>query len=103
MGDITIGQNTNIQDLTMCHCDPGVPLTVGDRVTVGHSCIIHGCSIEDDVLVGMGSVIMNGVRLGRGCVVAAGAVVKEGTEIQPYSLWAGAPAVSRNSIHQMSA
>ena len=63
---ITIGDRTNIQDLTMIHADPGVPCTVGSRVTVGHRVILHGCTIEDDCLIGMGAIILNRVRVGRG-------------------------------------
>ena len=88
---IRIGNETNIQDLTMCHADPGKPLTIGDRVTVGHRCIMHGCTIEDDVLVGMGAIIMNGAVIGRGCIVAAGAVILEDVVIPPYSMVAGSP------------
>ena len=89
---IRIGKRSNIQDLSMVHCDPGFPATVGDGVTVGHGCIIHGCTIGDDVLVGMGSVIMNGCIIGRGSIVAAGAVCLEGFECPPFSLVTGSPA-----------
>lgn len=89
---ITIGEETNIQDLSMCHADPGKPLTVGNRVTVGHRCIIHGCIIENECLIGMGAIIMNEARIGRGSVVAAGSVVLENVTIPPFSLVAGAPA-----------
>ena len=65
---------------------------VGERCTVGHRAVLHGCTLEDDVLVGMGAVILNGVRVGRGSLVAAGALVLEGTEIPPFSLVAGLPA-----------
>ena len=67
---ITIGDRTNIQDLTMIHADPGVPSTFGNRVTVGHRVILHGCTIEDDCLIGMGAIILNRVRVGRGSIIA---------------------------------
>jgi carbonic anhydrase/acetyltransferase-like protein (isoleucine patch superfamily) len=88
---ISIGPETNIQDLTMLHADPGVPCLVGSRVTVGHRVILHGCIIEDECLIGMGAVLLNKVRLGRGSVVGAGAVLLEGTEIEPGSLVVGVP------------
>jgi carbonic anhydrase/acetyltransferase-like protein (isoleucine patch superfamily) len=89
---ITIGEETNVQDLSMIHADPGVPCSVGNRVTVGHRVILHGCSIEDDCLIGMGAVLLNGVRIGRGSVVGAGAVVLERTDVPPGSLVLGFPA-----------
>ncbi len=89
---ITIGSQTNIQDLTMIHADPGVPCTVGDRVTVGHRVILHGCTIEDDCLIGMGAIVLNRAVIGRGSVIGAGAVVLEGMIIPPGSLVVGLPA-----------
>jgi carbonic anhydrase/acetyltransferase-like protein (isoleucine patch superfamily) len=88
---ISIGRETNIQDLTMVHADPGLPCLVGSRVTVGHRVILHGCIIEDECLIGMGAVLLNNVRLGRGSVVGAGAVLLEGTVIEPGSLVVGVP------------
>ena len=89
---ITIGDQTNIQDLTMIHADEGVPCSVGSRVTVGHRVILHGCTIEDDCLIGMGAIVLNGVRVGRGSVVGAGAVLLEGMDVPPGSLVVGLPA-----------
>ena len=89
---ILIGEETNIQDLTMCHADPGKPLIVGNRVTVGHKCVLHGCTIEDECLIGMGAILMNGVHIGRGSIIGAGAVVLEDTKIPPFSLVVGSPA-----------
>lgn len=89
---ITIGASSNIQDLSVVHTDPGSPVVVGERVTVGHRVVLHGCTIEDDVLIGMGAVVMNGAVIGRGAVVAAGAVVTGGTQIPPMTLAAGVPA-----------
>ncbi|MDZ7599557.1 MAG: gamma carbonic anhydrase family protein [Desulfobacterales bacterium] len=95
---IVIGRETNVQDFTMCHVDAGFPLTIGDRVTVGHRCVIHGCSVADDCLIGMGAIIMNGVRIGRGCIVAAGTVILEHTEIPPFSLVAGVPGKVKRTL-----
>ena len=89
---VTVGADTNVQDLTVVHTDADFPVTIGERVTIGHRCVIHGCTIADDVLVGMGAVVMNGARIGAGALVAAGAVVTEGTEIPPMSLAVGVPA-----------
>jgi carbonic anhydrase/acetyltransferase-like protein (isoleucine patch superfamily) len=89
---ITIGDQTNIQDLTMIHADPGVPCTVGRRVTVGHRVILHGCTIEDDCLIGMGAIVLNGARVGRGSIIGAGAVLLEGMDVPPGSLVLGLPA-----------
>lgn len=88
---ITVGENTNIQDLSICHSDPGTPCTIGDFVTVGHRCIIHGCVIEDRCLIGMGAIVLNGAKIGKGSIIAAGSVVLENQEIPPYSLVTGVP------------
>ncbi|SDG94992.1 gamma carbonic anhydrase family protein [Pseudonocardia oroxyli] len=93
---ITIGARSNLQDGTVVHTDPGFPCTVGDGVSVGHRVVLHGCTVEDDVLVGMGAVVMNGARIGSGSIVAAGAVVTQGTEVPPNSLVAGVPAKVRS-------
>lgn len=90
--EIRIGADSNLQDGTVVHADPECPTTVGERVTVGHRAILHGCTVEDDALIGMGAVILNGARIGRGAVVGAGAVVTEGTEVPPMSLAVGVPA-----------
>lgn len=89
---ITIGKNTNVQDGTIIHVDPGFPVTIGDNVTIGHRAIIHGCTIHDGALIGMGATIMNGAVIGAGALVAAGAVVTEGTVVEPGTLVAGIPA-----------
>lgn len=91
MAPITIGADTNIQDGSIVHVDEGVPCTIGERVGVGHRVILHGCTVEDDSLIGMGSILLNGVRIGRGSVVAAGAVVPEGMQVPPGSLVMGVP------------
>lgn len=89
---IRIGKQTNIQDLCVLHADPGFPCSLGDRVSVGHGAIVHGATIEDDVLVGMRAVIMNGARVGAGSIVGVGAVVTEGVVIPPNSVVLGMPA-----------
>lgn len=95
---ITIGPQSNVQDGCVFHTDEGHPLTLGRGVSVGHAVVLHGCTVEDEVIVGMGSTVLNGARVGRGSIVAAGAVVLEGTEIPPGSLVAGVPAKVRRSL-----
>ena len=94
---IEIGAGSNVQDGSVVHADPGLPALVGTGVSVGHRAVLHGCTIEDDVLIGMGAVVLNGARIGRGSLVAAGAVVLEGTEIPPGSLVAGVPGKVRRA------
>ena len=91
MEPIVIGEQTNIQDLSVLHVDIGLPCSVGNRVGVGHRAILHGCEVGDDCLIGMGAVLLNGVRVGSGSVVAAGALITEGTIIPPCSLVIGVP------------
>ena len=91
MEPITIGARTNIQDLTMVHVDEGVPCTIGADVGVGHRAILHGCTVEDGCLIGMGAILLNHVHVGAGSLVGAGALVTEGTRIPPGSLVLGAP------------
>ena len=88
---ITIGENTNIQDLTVIHTDIGAPVTIGANVTVGHRVILHGCTIGDDTLIGMGSTILNRVTIGKNCIIGANALIPEGKEIPDNSLVMGAP------------
>ncbi len=95
---ITIGDRTNIQDLSVCHADENVPLTIGNDVTIGHRCVVHGCTIEDECLIGMGAVVMNQAVIGKGSVIAAGTIVLENTVVPPYSLVAGSPGVIKKSI-----
>jgi carbonic anhydrase/acetyltransferase-like protein (isoleucine patch superfamily) len=89
---IRIGRRTNIQDGCILHADPGFPCTIGDGVTVGHAAIVHGATVENDVVVGMRSVVMNGATIGTGSIIGAGSVVTEGTKIPPGSLVLGLPA-----------
>ncbi|RBY89711.1 gamma carbonic anhydrase family protein [Blastococcus sp. TF02A-30] len=89
---IVIGPGTNVQDGCVLHSDPGFPLQVGGGVTVGHRVVLHGARIDDDVLVGMGSIVMNGAHIGAGSIVAAGAVVPPNATVPPGSVVAGVPA-----------
>jgi carbonic anhydrase/acetyltransferase-like protein (isoleucine patch superfamily) len=89
---IIIGEDSNIQDGAIGHSDPGFPLTIGARVTVGHQAILHGCTIADDCLVGMGARILNGAVLESECLVGAGALITEGKRFESGSLIVGAPA-----------
>jgi carbonic anhydrase/acetyltransferase-like protein (isoleucine patch superfamily) len=98
LDSITVGTGTNIQDGTVVHADPGFPVSIGSGVSVGHRAVLHGCTIEDDSLIGMGAVVLNGAVVGRGSLVAAGAVVLEGTEIPPGSLVAGVPGKVRREL-----
>ncbi len=88
---ITIGARSNVQDGAVIHADPGIPTVVGEDCVIGHRAIVHGTTLEDGVLVGMGAILLNRVRVGAGSVIAAGAVVLEGTEIPPGSLVVGVP------------
>lgn len=96
---ISIGDETNIQDNSTLHCDEGLyPLVIGNRVTVGHQAMLHGCRIEDDCLIGIAAVVLNGARIGAGSVIAAGALVPEGAAIPPNSLAMGVPAKVRREL-----
>ncbi len=88
---ITIGEHSNVQDLSVLHTDPGLPLTIGSHCTIGHKVMLHGCTIGDNTLVGINSVILNGAKIGRNCLIGAGALITEGKEIPDGSLVVGAP------------
>ena len=89
---IAVGEGTNIQDGAVCHADPGKPLTIGRGCTVGHMAMLHGCTIGDGSLIGIGAIILNEAKIGEGCLVGAGALITEGKEFAPGSLIIGAPA-----------
>ena len=89
---ITIGESSNVQDGCVIHVDPGLPCTIGARVTIGHRAIIHGAVVEDDCLIAMGAIVLNRVVVGRGSLIGAGAVCSEGMVIPPNSLAVGVPA-----------
>ncbi|MET4645336.1 gamma carbonic anhydrase family protein [Streptomyces sp. NBC_01724] len=95
---ITIGTDSNIQDNCSVHADPGFPVTVGERVSVGHNAVLHGCTVEDDVLVGMGATVLNGAHIGAGSLIAAQALVPQGMRVPPGSLVAGVPAKVRREL-----
>jgi len=89
---IRIGENSNVQDNSVLHTDPGMPLTIERNVTVGHQAMLHGCTIGEGSLIGIQAVILNGAKIGRNCLVGAGAVITEGKEFPDNSLIIGAPA-----------
>ena len=89
---MTIGARTNIQDGAVLHSDDGFPLTIGDDCTIGHAAIVHGCTIGDGTLIGMGATLLNGAVIGTGCLVGANALVTEGKTFPDHSLIVGAPA-----------
>lgn len=88
---IRIGERSNIQDGSILHSDPDAPLTIGDDVTIGHGAIVHGCSVADEVLIGIGAVVLNHARIGPRCLIAARALVTEGMHVPPDSLVVGIP------------
>ena len=89
---ITVGKGSNIQDGSGLHADVGMPLTVGDNVTVGHKVMLHGCTIGDESLIGIGAIVLNGAKIGKNCLVGAGALVTEGKEFPDGSMIIGSPA-----------
>ena len=88
---ITIGARTNVQENCVLHTDTGYPLVIGENCTIGHSAIVHGCSIGDNTLIGMGATVLNGARIGRNCLIGANALITEGKEIPDNSMVVGAP------------
>ena len=96
--DIKIGENTNVQDLSVLHADPGHPLIIGKNVTVGHKVMLHGCSIGDNSLIGINSVILNGAKIGKNCLIGANSLVTEGSEIPDNSLVMGSPAKVKKEL-----
>jgi carbonic anhydrase/acetyltransferase-like protein (isoleucine patch superfamily) len=97
---IEIGAGSNIQDGTVMHADPGFPLTVGENVTVGHNAMLHGCSIGDGSLVGIGAIVLNGAKIGKRCLIGANALVTEGMEVPDGSLVLGSPARIRSQLSE---
>ena len=89
---ITVGRGSNIQEGVMVHADPGFPATIGEGCTIGHHAIIHGCTIGDNSLVGMGATVLNGAKIGKNCLIGANALVTEGKEFPDNSLIVGSPA-----------
>jgi len=97
---LIVGPRTNIQELCVFHTDMGFPLTLGEGVTVGHRAILHGCTVGDNSLIGMGAIVLNGARIGRNCIVGAGALVPEGREVPDGSLVVGLPAKVVRSLSE---
>ena len=88
---ITVGDNTNIQDGSVLHTDPGFPMDIGANVSVGHMCMLHGCTIGEGSLIGIGSVVLNGAKIGKNCLIGANSLITEGKEIPDNSLVMGSP------------
>ena len=100
---IVIGEGSNVQDNAVLHCSKERPLTVGRNVTIGHSAVVHGCTVEDDVLIGMHATLLNGCVIGKGSIVAAGALVPEGMIVPPGSIVMGVPAHVRGPLNERQA
>lgn len=98
VGSIRIGVESNVQDGSVVHADPDFDVVVGDRVTVGHRVVLHGCQVHDDALVGMGAIVLNGASIGVAALVGAGAVVTEGTDVARDTVVLGAPARPRDLV-----
>ncbi|MBN0047551.1 gamma carbonic anhydrase family protein [Streptomyces actuosus] len=97
---IRVGADSNVQDNCTLHADPGFPVTVGERVSVGHNAVVHGATVEDDCLIGMGATVLNGAVIGAGSLVAAQALVPQGMVVPPGSLVAGVPAKVRRELSE---
>ncbi|WND02119.1 gamma carbonic anhydrase family protein [Temperatibacter marinus] len=97
---ITIGENSNIQDGSILHTDPGKPITIGKNVTVGHMVMLHGCEIGDNSLIGMGATILNGAKIGNNCIVGANALITEGKEFPDGTLILGSPAKAAREVSE---
>ena len=95
---IEIGAGSNIQDGTVMHADPGFPMTVGENVTVGHNAMLHGCTIGDGSLIGIGAIVLNGAKIGKHCLIGANALVTEGTEVPDGSLVLGSPGKVKKQL-----
>ncbi|WP_171113123.1 MULTISPECIES: gamma carbonic anhydrase family protein [Streptomyces] len=95
---ISVGSNSNVQDNCTLHADPGFPVSVGERVSIGHNAVVHGATVEDDCLIGMGATVLNGAVIGAGSLVAAQALVPQGMVVPPGSLVAGVPAKVRREL-----
>jgi carbonic anhydrase/acetyltransferase-like protein (isoleucine patch superfamily) len=96
---IQIGEDTNVQEHTVMHTDPGFPVSIGTGCTIGHKAMLHGCTIGDNSLIGMGAIVLNGAKIGRNSLVGAGALVTEGKEFPDGSLIVGAPAKAVRSLN----
>jgi carbonic anhydrase/acetyltransferase-like protein (isoleucine patch superfamily) len=97
---VCIGPESNVQDLCVLHADPGYPCRLGARVTIGHRAIVHGATVEDEVMIGMGAIVLNGAQIGTGSVIAAGCVIPEGIVVPPHSLVMGVPGKIKGPTDQ---
>lgn len=97
-GSITIGENTNIQDCCVCHASPNYEVKIGNNVTIGHNAIIHGCTIENECLIGMGAIIMNGTHISKNCLIGAGSLILENTYFEEGVLIVGSPAKVKRKL-----
>ncbi|MER6526520.1 gamma carbonic anhydrase family protein [Streptomyces sp. NPDC001508] len=95
---ITVGASANVQDNVTLHADPGFPVSVGERVSIGHNAVVHGATVQDDCLIGMGATVLNGAVIGAGSLVAAQALVPQGMTVPPGSLVAGVPAKVKREL-----
>ena len=91
-GALILGENSNVQDNAVLHCDTGHPITIGSSVTIGHAAVVHGCTVDDNALIGMNAVVLNGAVIGENAVVGAGAVVREDDDIPEGAVAVGVPA-----------
>lgn len=98
MDRISIGEKSNIQDGCVMHCTKGIPTTVGKGSTVGHNAVLHSCEVGDDTLIGMGAILLDNVKVGNACLVAAGSLLTPGTEIPDGSMVMGSPARVKRSL-----
>jgi carbonic anhydrase/acetyltransferase-like protein (isoleucine patch superfamily) len=99
VNSIRVGSNSNVQDCAVLHGQRNLyPVIVGDWVTIGHNATVHGCVVEDEALIGIGARVLNNCRIGAGSIIASGAVVPEGTQVPPRTLWAGVPAKMRREL-----
>ncbi len=100
VNSIRVGSCSNVQDCAVLHGQRNLyPVIVGDWVTIGHNATVHGCKVEDNVVIGMGATVLNNAHIGEGCIIAAGSVVPEQTVVPPRTLWAGVPAKLRREIN----
>ena len=97
-GRILVGEDSNVQDNAVLHTGPDLDVVIGKRVSIGHSAVVHGCTVGDDCLIGMHATVLNGAVLGEGCLIAAGALVTENTVIPPHSLVMGVPGKVRGTV-----
>ena len=95
-----IGKRSNVQDNSVLHVDSDAPLAIGEDVTVGHGCILHGCTIKDRCLIGMGSIVLNGAVIGPDAIIGAGSVVRQGEVVPPRTLWLGVPAKQKRQLSE---